>query len=221
MNEKIVCLICGKQFIQITENHLKKHNITMKMYREKFPNCDLVSRSLREKLSLKSKGKEKSEEHKKALKEAKANENKEHRAKVNGDNRRGKPMTKEAIEKIARNSKPRNFKTGIRQDIGHFVRSTWEANYVRILKFKKINYQFEPQIFWLIAPDGRQISYTPDFYLIEKDMYIEVKGFWYEDARQKFDLFREQYPDIKIDVVDTKVYNVLEKQFKPLIKEWE
>ncbi|MNV86306.1 hypothetical protein D3C71_1803300 [compost metagenome] len=52
-------------------------------------------------------------------------------------------------------------------------------------------------------------------------MYSEVKGFWYEDARQKFDLFREQYPDIKIDVVDTKVYNVLEKQFKPLIKEWE
>ena len=36
--QKIMCRECGKKFVTITNTHLKKHNITIDQYREKYPN---------------------------------------------------------------------------------------------------------------------------------------------------------------------------------------
>ena len=62
-------------------------------------------------------------------------------------------------------------KVGFREDIGHFVRSTWEANFARILKYKGRNYLYEPQTFLLTLDDDTEVSYTPDF-MLEGDVYI-------------------------------------------------
>jgi hypothetical protein len=46
------------------------------------------------------KGKPKSDKHKKALKEVKSRENKEIRAKINDDNRQGKPQPKDFVKNM-------------------------------------------------------------------------------------------------------------------------
>ena len=109
----VVCQICGKKTTQINYAHLKMHGITGEQYKEMFPgykmriisenaklaasrNMSTWNKSENSKLLVSNmfKGKSKSEEHKQALKEAKAREDKKLRAKINGDNRRGKPNKK-------------------------------------------------------------------------------------------------------------------------------
>jgi hypothetical protein len=221
--------------------HLKSHGINSKEYKEMFPGEKLVeyseetkeklrqgrmnkpfTKEQKENLSNVMKGKTKSDEHKQALREAKAKEDKKHRAKVNGDNRRGSHHTRETIEHIAKTSNqkhPFRGKSGIREDIGHFVRSTWEANFARILRHLGWKYEYEPEIFWLKRKDGSEISYTPDFKV--GNTYIEIKGYWLGDAREKFDLFREQYPNLKVKIIDGNKYNLYKARFAKLIKGWE
>lgn len=120
MNEKqetVKCMICGKETTQINYAHLKTHGMTSQEYKEKFPGCKMRiisenaklaagkalsrwNKSLegRKTVSNALKEKPKSDEHKQALKEAKAREDKELRAKINGDNRRGKPNKKKEIK---------------------------------------------------------------------------------------------------------------------------
>lgn len=231
------CRICGKETTQINAAHLKIHGLTSSQYREMFPNDkmrevsektriagtqNLINRNKskkgRETSSLNMKDKPKTEEHKQKLKEAKQKEDKILRAEINGNNRRGKKHSKETIERIAKNSV--KSKKGIRPDIGHFTRSTWEANYIRILKYLKIDYEFEPDVFWLTKDDGSQTSYLPDIKL-NKKMYVEVKGYWREVSKEKFELFKQQYPDIKIITVERAEYDRLRKYYKDKINEWE
>lgn len=112
-NGTIKCMICGKETTQINYAHLKMHGITSKEYKEMFPGCKMrvisenakqaagrnltvwnQSKEGKKTVSEALKGKGKSDEHKQALKEAKAREDKELRSKINGDNRRGKPNKK-------------------------------------------------------------------------------------------------------------------------------
>ena len=41
------CMVCGKMYRMITPTHLKKHNITIAQYREKFPNSDISEKDIR------------------------------------------------------------------------------------------------------------------------------------------------------------------------------
>lgn len=41
----------------------------------------------------------------------------------------------------------KNTKSGYRKDIGINVRSSWEANFVRIMNLYKIVFEFEPTVF--------------------------------------------------------------------------
>lgn len=89
-----------------------------------------------------------------------------------------------------------NAKGGFREDIGHYVRSIWEANICRIFNFLNIKYQYEPEVFEMKS--GK--SYRPDFYLPEKDLWIEVKGFFrrkYE--KENIDEFQKNHNLLLID----------------------
>lgn len=177
---------------------------------------------MKNKVSNALKNKNKSEEHKLKLKEAKGKEDKQYRSFINGNNRRGKKHSKETIEKIIKNSKnikhPYGFKCAVRSDIGHFTRSSWEANYVRILKYLNIKYEYESEIIWLKDKDSN-ISYTPDFKI--NDIYIEIKGYWYDDAIHKVKLFRDQYPNKKLIIIDSNKYKKLENHYKNILSNWE
>jgi len=78
-----------------------------------------------------------------------------------------------------------------------FMRSSWEIAYAKYLDKKGIKWLYEPKTFNL-----GEMTYTPDFYLPEKDLYIEIKGYWRADAKVKFKLFKKQYTNFKIKVLN-------------------
>jgi len=86
-----------------------------------------------------------------------------------------------------------------------FMRSSWEIAYAKYLDKKGIKWLYEPKVFNL-----GEMTYTPDFYLPEKDLYIEIKGYWRTDAKEKFKLFKKLYSNVKIKVI-RKVFIIPEK----------
>lgn len=44
--------------------------------------------------------------------------------------------------------------------------------------------------------------FTPDFLLTKSQTYVEVKGWWRGDALAKFEAFKEQYPELRVKIVD-------------------
>ena len=107
-------------------------------------------------------------------------------------------------------------KTGIREDIGHYVRSTWEANIARVFLLNNISYEYEKHRFIL-----GDCSYCPDFYIPEKDIYIEVKGYLTSKAKEVLRKFIKANPDIALLVIDKEVYKTLQERFKDKIIVWE
>ena len=50
--------------------------------------------------------------------------------------------------------------------------------------------------------DNKRKRYTPDFYLPEFDMYVELKGYWWGDDRRKMDAVLDQHPELRIIIVE-------------------
>ena len=46
---KVRCEICGKVFKEITNTHLKTHNVTINEYREQYPDTLMMSEGTRQK----------------------------------------------------------------------------------------------------------------------------------------------------------------------------
>lgn len=61
-----------------------------------------------------------------------------------------------------------------------FYRSLYEVWFARCLKKHHVNFKYEPHSFFF---DGQY--YTPDFYLPEKEIYIECKGLWRHGSKTK------------------------------------
>ena len=78
---------------------------------------------------------------------------------------------------------------------GISYRSGWEVKTAKYFESNNIHFTFENKIFEL-----GNTTYTPDFYLIDENKWIEVKGYWYDDAREKFECFKIAYPEINIEV---------------------
>jgi hypothetical protein len=77
--------------------------------------------------------------------------------------------------------------------------SQWEVNFAQFLDDNDIKWIYEPKAF-----DLGDTTYTPDFYLPETNEYIEIKGYWIDDAKFKFDLTKIFYPEIKIQLIMEK-----------------
>ena len=101
-------------------------------------------------------------------------------------------------------------KVGFREDIGHFVRSTWEANIARLLQAMEIEYEYEKYRF--DTPNG---LYIPDFYLSEDNYYVEVKGYDSDIAKRKRKYVRKKY-GIKLIVIAHKRYDRLMEEYKDI-----
>jgi hypothetical protein len=79
------------------------------------------------------------------------------------------------------------------------MRSSYEVKYAKYLDKQGITWLYESKTF-----DLGNCTYTPDFYLPETDTYIEIKGYWRDDAIKKFKLFKKLYSKINIEVLDYK-----------------
>jgi hypothetical protein len=109
-----------------------------------------------------------------------------------------------------------NGKNGHREDIGHFVRSSWEANFCRILQYFGVDYKYEARRF-----DLGYSTYSPDILLTNANIYIEIKG--YADAKwqKKLAAFSSQYPEEKLIVIGSVEYKELCSKFSEVIANWE
>lgn len=99
----------------------------------------------------------------------------------------------------------KHFKAGKYNNI--YFRSSYEMAYAKYLDSKNIKWKYEEITFNL-----GYTTYIPDFYLPKINEYIEIKGFWFGDSKNKFKLFKKLYPKIQIKVLyqkDLQKLNVL------------
>ena len=78
-----------------------------------------------------------------------------------------------------------------------------EVEVAKLLDFYRIPWQYEPRSFVLETDaDGRVLeATTPDFYLPEQDLYLEVttmKQSLVSRKTRKIRKLRERYPDVKV-----------------------
>ena len=57
-------------------------------------------------------------------------------------------------------------------------------------------------------------TYTPDFFLPNKHLYLEVKGYWSPEDRRKQLEVRKQNPDLDIRMVFQSPFNKISKRSK-------
>jgi hypothetical protein len=85
-----------------------------------------------------------------------------------------------------------------------WMHSSYEVAYAKYLDENHIKWQYESKAF-----DLGNCTYTPDFYLPKSDTYAEIKGYWRDDAKKKFNLFKKLYPKVKIEVLIEKKLKIL------------
>ena len=93
-----------------------------------------------------------------------------------------------------------------------------EAEVARILDFYHIVWQYEPRTFAVEWDDEGKVasSFTPDFYLPDHDLYIELttaKQPLVTKKNRKIRRLRELYPDINIKVLYASDYRKLIDKF--------
>lgn len=103
----------------------------------------------------------------------------------------------------------RQYYSGYYMDIHHYVRSGWEHNIARILQYLQMDYDYEMHSFKL----SNGSVYIPDFYVYADDTYYEVKGEIRTNTLAKYNMFREEYPNLNFVIINRTVYANLLKQF--------
>jgi hypothetical protein len=92
-----------------------------------------------------------------------------------------------------------------------------EAEFARLLNYYGIEWQYEPHQFPLQWRDGRPTEmFTPDFYLTEYDLYIELTTMRQSLVRRKnrkLRVLRALYPDVNIKLLYRRDYQRLLERF--------
>ena len=91
---------------------------------------------------------------------------------------------------------------------GQKLQGTWELNIAKKLDEMNIDW-YKPKIskdVWSYELDGQQKSYTPDLYLKEQNIYLEIKGYWWRDDKRKMEAIKQQHPDKKILIIEKEEY---------------
>jgi hypothetical protein len=118
---------------------------------------------------------------------------------------------------------------GRREDLGFFVRSRWEANYARYLKWLHgrgdiAAWEYEPVTFRFEGVSRGPYAYTPDFRVVERDgteVFHEVKGWMDPASRGKLKRFAKFHPGRKLAVIDRRTYRSIERKVSTVIPHWE
>lgn len=92
---------------------------------------------------------------------------------------------------------------------GQKVQGTWERDIAHKLnemnisweKLKTNNHTFTYEL------DGKTRNYTPDFYLKDFDIYLEIKGYWWGNDKSKMDIVMSKYPNVRFIIIEKFEYN--------------
>jgi hypothetical protein len=93
-----------------------------------------------------------------------------------------------------------------------------ERELARLLDFYRIRWMYEPRSF-VLEYDGRgrmRESFTPDFYLPEYDLYIELTTIKPELAtrkNRKLRKMRDRYPEVKVKLLTLRDFRHLMEKY--------
>lgn len=139
--------------------------------------------------------------------------------KKNGGTFLGKKHSKQSRDKmsvihkkIARRGKDCNFygktyyskKVKFTDKLGRVfnLKSSWEVKVAKYLDEQNLVWDYEKKFFPVIYTYDNEIkngTYIPDFFV--NDEIWEVKGYWRKDAKVKYEAFLQQYPNVKIKLL--------------------
>jgi hypothetical protein len=123
-----------------------------------------------------------------------------------------------------------------REDLGLVMRSGWEANWARYLKWQQQmglvkEWAYEVEKFWFDKPRGRGQGvnsgvrhYLPDFKVTFPDGHVEyheVKGHLTAQAKTALKRMAIYYPELTIRVIGKKEYSTIARQVGGIIPNWE
>lgn len=94
-----------------------------------------------------------------------------------------------------------------------------EEEFSRLLDFYRIRWEYEPRTFVLrLGADGQvQDGFTPDFYLPDFDLYVELttkKPHLMTRKLRQVEAMRQQYPEIQIELVDRAGFEILARKLQ-------
>ena len=85
-----------------------------------------------------------------------------------------------------------------------------EEDFARLLDFYDVAWQYEPRSFPLREENGRVLeAFTPDFYLPDLELYIELttlKQSLVTEKHRKLRRFQERYPDLQVKLLHRSDY---------------
>lgn len=112
---------------------------------------------------------------------------------------------------------------GKRADLGgQYFRSRWEANYARFLNWSGVKWEYEARTFWFDGIKRGTRSYTPDFWLPEKGVFHEVKGWMDPKSITRHKRMKKYHPGVEVVIIDGAWFKAAGRQGLPsLIPGWE
>lgn len=88
------------------------------------------------------------------------------------------------------------------------VQGTWERDLAKTFNLYNIKW-IKPHCrkdILLYLMDGKERAYTPDFYLPEFDLLLELKGYWWGRDKEKMECVFNQHPTKKILIIEKIEY---------------
>jgi hypothetical protein len=96
-------------------------------------------------------------------------------------------------------------------------RSQFELHLAKSLAQNKVKFEYESKKF-IYIPKPR--TYTPDFYIVESDIYVEAKGHLDKADRVKMALVKQQHKDLDIRFVFMNARNKIYKGSRTTYADW-
>ncbi len=105
------------------------------------------------------------------------------------------------------------------EEAEHFMHPS-EEEFARMLDFYRIRWEYEPKTFMLEwDSEGNVVeAFSPDFYLVDQDLYVELttqkpKQAWRKS--RKIRRMKELYPDVNVRLIDKKGFESLLIKHRP------
>lgn len=102
-------------------------------------------------------------------------------------------MLAEFQDKAARSANNRQIKKHWKTEQDIICTGSYESAVVDCLNYYKIEYDWQPKVFQL-----SNYTYRPDLYLSSIDLWVEIKGRWIRNAKEKWKEFHTKFPNSEV-----------------------
>jgi len=95
---------------------------------------------------------------------------------------------------------------------GQSIQGTWERDIAIVFERENIKWKKplkKKDVWSYINDEGKTKSYTPDFYLPDYDLFLEIKGYWWGNDKRKMEIVQATYPERKIIIIEKVQYQAI------------